>query len=86
MSSIMSIGISGMRAAEARFSSAANSIVKAGATPVVADGEAAIAAAPEEDMASSLIAMQLASYDFKAATKIVQVGNSMMKSTLDILA
>jgi flagellar hook protein FlgE len=81
MSSIMSIGISGMRAAEARFQTAATSIVRSGALP--SEGEAA---APEVDLASSLVALQLASYDFKAATKIVEVGRDMMKSAIDILA
>ena len=37
-------------------------------------------------MATSLVAMQMASYDFKAATKIVEVGRDMMKSAIDILA
>jgi hypothetical protein len=78
----MSIGISGMRAAEARFETAASSIVRSDALP----GEGGAAAAPEEDLASSLVALQLASYDFKAATKIVGVGRDMMKSAIDILA
>ena len=81
MSSIMSIGISGMWAAEARFQTAATSIVRSGTLP--SEGEAA---APEEDMATSLVALQMASYDFKAATKIVEVGRNMMKSAIDILA
>ena len=80
MSSIMSIGISGMRAAEARFETAASSIVRSGALP--SEGGAT---APEEDLASSLVALQLASYDFKAASKIVEVGRDMMKSAIDIL-
>jgi flagellar hook protein FlgE len=81
MSSIMSIGISGMRAAQTRFQTAANSIVRTGALP--SEGEVG---APKEDMATSLVAMQMASYDFKAATKIVEVGRDMMKSAIDILA
>jgi flagellar hook protein FlgE len=81
MSSIMSIGISGMRAAESRFQAAATSIVRSGTLP--SEGEVA---APEEDMATSLVALQLASYDFKAATKIVEVGRDMIKSAIDILA
>ena len=84
MSSIMSIGISGMRAAEARFQTAASNVVRSGTLPV--DGSADTLQAPEEDLASSLVALQLASYDFKAATKIVQVGRDMMKSAIDILA
>jgi len=81
MSSIMSIGMSGMRAAEARFETAASSIVRSGLPPREGD-----AAAPEEDLASSLVAIQLASYDFKAAAKIVEVGRDMAQSAIDILA
>ena len=81
MSSIMSIGIAGMRAAEARFETAASNIVGAGMPP--AEGAPA---GPEIDLASSLVALKLASYDFKAATKIVEVGRDMLKSTIDILA
>jgi flagellar hook protein FlgE len=84
MSSIMSIGISGMRAAEARFQTAASGVVRSGTLP--ADGSTSALQAPEEDLASSLVALQLASYDFKAASKIVQVGRDMMKSAIDILA
>lgn len=80
----MSIGISGMRAAEARFQTAANSIARSGTLP--SEGATDAAAAPEEDLASSLVALRLASYDFKASAKIVEVGRDMMKSTLDILA
>jgi flagellar basal body rod protein FlgC len=81
MSSIMSIGIAGMRAAETRFETAASDVVRAGMLP----SEGAPAAS-ETDLASSLVALTLASYDFKAATKIVEVGRDMMKSTIDILA
>ena len=84
MSSIMSIGISGMRAAEARFQTAASRVVRSGTLPV--DGSTDALQAPEEDLARSLVALRLASYDFKAATKIVQVGRDMMKSAIDILA
>ena len=79
--SIMSIGISGMRAAESRFETAASRIVRAGVTP--AEGAPP---ADEVDMASEMVDMQLAGYDFKASAKVVQVGRDMMKSTLDILA
>lgn len=82
MSSILSIGVSGLRAAEARFQSAASDIVRSGTLPSGDDA----AGVPEVDLASSLVALQLASYDFKAATKIVQVGREMMRSAIDILA
>lgn len=81
MSSIVSIGISGMRAAEARFETAASNIVRGSVLP--AEGEAT---APVEDLVSSMVALKLASYDFKASAKIVEVGRDMMTSTLDILA
>jgi hypothetical protein len=83
MSSIMSIGIAGMRAAETRFETAASSIARGSVPP--SEGEAATAA-PVEDLATSMVALKLASYDFKASAKIVEVGRDMMKSTLDILA
>ena len=81
MSSIMSIGIAGMRAAEAPFETPASNIVRAGMPP-----DEGAPAEPETDLASSLVALKLASYDFKAATKIVEVGRDMLKSTIDILA
>ena len=79
--SIMSIGISGMRAAESRFETAATRITRAGA------GLGDPAQPTEEiDMATEMVAMKLASYDFQASTKIVEVGREMMKSAIDILA
>jgi hypothetical protein len=77
----MSIGISGMRAAEARFETAARQVTRAGAglgDPAQAGGEL--------DMATSLVSMTLASYDFKASAKIVEVGRDMSRTVLDILA
>jgi flagellar basal body rod protein FlgC len=82
MSSITSIGIAGMRAAEARFETAASNIVRGGTLP----SEGAPEAAPEADLASSMVALKLASYDFKASAKIVEVGREMSRSVLDILA
>jgi flagellar basal body rod protein FlgC len=79
--SIMSIGISGMRAAESRFETAASRITRAGVAP--AEGAPP---AEEVDIASEMVAMSLASYDFKASAKIVEVGREMMKSAIDILA
>lgn len=76
----MSIGISGMRAAEARFETAASRITRAGVTP--AEG----APAQEVDLATEMVSMTLASYDFKASAKIVEAGRDMMKSAIDILA
>ncbi len=81
MSSIMSIGIGGMRAAEARFQTAANNIVRSGTTAAAGD-----AAPGQDDLASSMVALQLASYDFKASAKIVEAGRDMTRSLLDILA
>jgi flagellar basal body rod protein FlgC len=81
MSSIMSIGIAGMRAAETRFETAASRIVRAGVPP--AEGATA---APEIDLGSEIVAMKLASYDFLASTRIIEVGRDMMKSAIDILA
>lgn len=78
---IMSIGVSGMRAAEARFETAATRTTRAG----MGLGDAA-QPAEEIDMASELVAMTLASYDFKAAAKIVEVGREMSRTVLDILA
>jgi flagellar basal body rod protein FlgC len=79
--SIMSIGISGMRAAEARFETAATRITRAGA------GLPDPAQPTEEiDMATEMVSMMLASYDFKAAARIVEVGRDMTKSAVDILA
>ena len=79
--SIMSIGISGMRAAESRFETAATRITRAGAG-LGDPGQPA----EEIDMATEMVAMKLASYDFQASTKIVEVGREMMKSAIDILA
>ncbi len=79
--SIMSIGVSGMRAAEARFETAATRITRAGAglpDPQQPDAEI--------DLATEMVSMMLASYDFKAATRIVEVGRDMQKTVLDILA
>ena len=84
MSSIMSIGAAGMRMAEARFESAATRIVQAGSG--VADSPSTAAFAGDDDLASSLVAMQLASYDFKASAKVVEVGRDLMRTTLDMLA
>jgi flagellar basal body rod protein FlgC len=79
--SIMSIGAAGMRAAEARFETAATRITRAGAG--LGDPTQ-----PTEDidMASEMVSMMLASYDFKAAAKIVEVGRDMSRTVLDILA
>lgn len=79
----MSIGIAGMRAAETRFQTAASNIVRGSALPSEGTPEAA---APEDDLASSMVALKLASYDFKASAKIVEVGREMSRSVLDILA
>jgi hypothetical protein len=78
----MSIGVAGMRAAEARFETAASNIVRGGALPSATEP----AGAPEDDLASSMVALKLASYDFKASARIVEVGREMSKSVLDILA
>lgn len=79
----MSIGIAGMRAAEARFETAASNIVRGGALP---NGTPETGIAPADDLAGSMVALTLASYDFKASTKIVEVGREMTRSVLDILA
>jgi hypothetical protein len=79
--SIMSIGVSGMRAAEARFETAATRVTRAG----MGLGDPGQPSA-EIDMASELVSMTLATYDFKAAAKIVEVGRDMSRTVLDILA
>jgi flagellar basal body rod protein FlgC len=79
--SIMSIGAAGMRAAEARFETAATRITHAGAGL----GDAAQPDA-EIDMATEMVSMMLATYDFKASAKIVEVGRDMSRTVLDILA
>ena len=79
--SIMSIGAAGMRAAEARFEAAATRITRAGAglaDPGQVDAEI--------DMAAEMVSMMLASYDFKASARIVEVGRDMSRTVLDILA
>ena len=79
--SIMSIGTAGMRAAEARFETAATRITRAGAglgDPARPDAEV--------DMAAEMVSMTLATYDFKASARIVEVGRDMSRSVLDILA
>lgn len=81
MSSILSIGAAGMRAAEARFETAATRITRAGAGL----GDAA-PGAPEIDVASEMVAMITASADFEASAKIVEAGRDMSKRLLDILA
>jgi hypothetical protein len=42
--------------------------------------------AQEIDMASEMVSMTLATYDFKAAARIVEVGRDMSRTLLDILA
>ena len=79
--SIMSIGVSGMRAAEARFETAATRITRAG----MGLGDPA-QPSQEIDMASEMVSMTLATYDFKAAARIVEVGRDMSRTLLDILA
>jgi hypothetical protein len=78
---IMSIGMSGMLAAEARFETAATRITRAGAGLPDAEGPA-----QEIDLASEMVAMTLATYDFKASAKIVEVGRDMSRTVIDILA
>jgi flagellar hook protein FlgE len=71
-----------MRAAETRFETAASNIVRGGALPSATEP----GAAPEDDLASSMVALKLASYDFKASAKIVEVGRDMTQTVLDVLA
>ncbi len=53
---------------------------------LVERGDADTAAVPEVDLASSMVALKLASYDFGASAKIVEVRTQMSRSVLDILA
>lgn len=81
MSSILSIGASGMRAAEQRFEAAAERVTRAGAglsDPAKPDSEI--------DLAGEMVSMMLASYDFKASAKVVEAGRDMSRTLLDILA
>lgn len=70
-----------MRAAEARFETAATRITRAGAGL----GDAAQPSA-EIDMATEMVSMMLATYDFKASARIVEVGRDVSRTVLDILA
>jgi hypothetical protein len=79
MGSLISIGAAGMQAASARLQSAANSIARSGVAGP--DG-----AAPETDLAGAMVNASLAAIDFKAATKIVEIGRKMDQATLDMLA
>ena len=64
-----------MRAAEARFETAAARVTRASTEP-----------ATEVDVGTELVSMSLASYDFNASAKIAEVGRAMMKTTIDLLA
>ncbi|MEO6013196.1 MAG: hypothetical protein ABIQ30_06375 [Devosia sp.] len=82
MSSILSIGATGLQQAERRFEAAAGRIVESGAQSDAAPA----GTAPEVDLAVEMVSLSLGSYDFKAAAKIVQVGRDMGRSLVDILA
>jgi flagellar basal body rod protein FlgC len=80
MSSVLSIGGGAMRSAATRFDLAASQVVRAGTA-----GQGS-ALGDQPDLAAAVVAMSLASYDFKAAVKVATVGREMMQSALDMLA
>jgi hypothetical protein len=80
MSSMLSIGAAGMQAAADRFQAAASQVVRAGTTSANSEATA------EVDLATAMVSMTLASYDFKASVKIATVGRDVMQATLDMLA
>ena len=99
MSSIFSIGISGLAAAQAQLGSAANNIANAqtpsfrrqlASTEARASGGVAVslrqAAEPGESLAADLVAERQALYAFKANLRSVQTADEMMGSLLDALA
>jgi hypothetical protein len=80
MSSIVSIGTAGMQSAAARFETAASAVTRAGTSAGGAgDGR-------EIDLPTAMITMSLASYDFKAASKVVMIGRDLMQAALDMIA
>jgi hypothetical protein len=79
MSSLVSIGAAGMAAASARLQGAANRVARMGVSGP--DG-----AEPESDLAGAMVDASLAAIDFKAATKIVEIGRKMDQATLDMIA
>jgi flagellar basal body rod protein FlgC len=79
MSSLTSIGAAGMQAASARLQGVANRVARMGVSRP--DG-----AAPETDLAGAMVDAMLASTDFKAATKIVEIGRKMDQATFDMIA
>lgn len=79
MSSLVSIGAAGMAAASARLQGAASRVARMGVSGP--DG-----AAPDTDFAGAMVDAMLASTDFKAATRIVEIGRKMDQATLDMLA
>lgn len=133
MSTISTIGLSGMRAATARLQAAASNIANAqtngrlpsGGSPkpgdvyqpvdavqvdqkgggvatsyatrqggysIVSDPGSPFAdangnvAAPAVDLATEMVNMIIAKYQFAASTKVVEAGDQMQKATLDTLA
>jgi flagellar basal body rod protein FlgC len=72
--SAISSGISGMQRAAARFESSAGKITRGGA------------GLEQVDMATEMVNILEAKFEFSASTKVVRAISDMQKSAIDILA
>ena len=72
--SAMSSGISGLQNAAARFETSAGKITRGGAS------------LEQVDMATEMVNILEAKFEFTASTKVVRAISDMQKSAIDILA